>query len=412
MAIGGAMSLALRGPVHSGTLGVAGIGFAIGLDALSATVLLLVSLVGLVVLRYSRNYLAGDPGQGRFIRWLSTLAAVLMLILAGNVAQFALAWVATSVGLQRLLHFYPDRPAAVLAARKKFVTSRVAELCLLGAAVLAWLQFGSLDHRELAAGLAALGTGALPASVHAMALLLVLAALLKSAQFPLHGWLLEVMDMLTPVSALLHAGIVNAGGFLLLRHADLVSASPAALALLLVVGGLSALAGSVAMLAQTSVKVALAWSTIAQLGFMMLQCGLGAWSAALLHLVAHSLYKAHAFLASGSVIDLARASATLDPGGRAHPARLALALAVVLGAALGIGALAGVPLVTQPGNVALGAIVMLGLLHYVVGAIDERNSGYVLGRALATAVGVAAVYYALQTLAATLVQGTFVIAVS
>ena len=178
------------------------------------------------------------------------------------------------------------------------------------------------------------------------------------------------------------------------------------MALLLVVGGLSALAGSVAMLAQTSVKVALAWSTIAQLGFMMLQCGLGAWSAALLHLVAHSLYKAHAFLSSGSVIDLARASTTLSPGGRAHPARLALALAIVLGAAFGVGTLAGATLVSQPGSVALGAIVMRGLVHYVVGAIDERNSGYVLGRALATAIGVAALYYTLQWLAAALTRGT------
>ena len=406
-AIGGAILLALRGPAHSGTLGAAGIGLSIGFDSLTAIVLLLVSLVGLVVLRYSRNYLAGDPGQGRFIRWLSlTLAAVLMLILSGNVALFALAWVATSIGLQRLLRFYPDRPAAVLAARKKFITGRIADLCLLAAAVLAWRQFGSLDHRELASDIAALGAGAVPGSVHAIALLVVVAALLKSAQFPLHGWLLEVMETPTPVSALLHAGIVNAGGFLLLRHADLVSASPAAMALLLVVGGLSALAGSVAMLAQTSVKVALAWSTIAQLGFMMLQCGLGAWSAALLHLVAHSLYKAHAFLSSGSVVDLARASTTLSPGGRAHPARLALALAIVLGAAFGVGTLAGATLVSQPGSVALGAIVMLGLVHYVVGAIDERNSGYVLGRALATAIGVAALYYTLQWLAAALTRGT------
>ena len=105
-AIGGAILLALRGPAHSGTLGAAGIGLSIGFDSLTAIVLLLVSLVGLVVLRYSRNYLAGDPGQGRFIRWLSlTLAAVLMLILSGNVALFALAWVATSIGLQRLLRF-------------------------------------------------------------------------------------------------------------------------------------------------------------------------------------------------------------------------------------------------------------------------------------------------------------------
>jgi NAD(P)H-quinone oxidoreductase subunit 5 len=159
------------------------------------------------------------------------------------------------------------------------------------------------------------------------------------------------------------------------------------------------------MLTQTSVKVSLAYSTIAQMGFMMLQCGLGAYPAALLHIVAHSLYKAHAFLSSGSVIDLARASSTLNPGGKPHPARLGLALALVLSAAMLVGTLAGASVTTQPGVFALGAIVLLGLVHLVVGAIDERPNAYVLGRVVALAFGVAAIYYALQWGSAWLLAG-------
>ena len=116
------------------------------LDALSAIMLTLVAFVGAVVVRYSRNYLDGDPRQARFSRWLClTLAAVLVLIVSGNLVQFLLAWVATSLCLHRLLLFYPDRPAAWLAARKKLLVSRLGDLCLLTAAALIWRAFGSLD---------------------------------------------------------------------------------------------------------------------------------------------------------------------------------------------------------------------------------------------------------------------------
>ena len=238
--------------------------------------------------------------------------------------------------------------------------------------------------------------GGEPDHLTAIAVLLVAAALLKSAQFPFHGWLLEVMETPTPVSALLHAGIINAGGFLVLRFADLISLSAPALDTLAVVGGLTALFGSVVMLTQTSVKVALAYSTVAQMGFMLLQCGLGAFPAALLHIVAHSLYKAHAFLSSGSVVDLARASWSPSPGGQPHPARMAVAVAAVLAVALVVGTLFGASPTEKPGVFALGAIMLFGLTHLVAQAIDERPSRYVVGRTAAPAVLVAAAYFALQ----------------
>lgn len=398
VALSAGIAVAAYGPLTTGTLGIGGVGLGIYVDALSAIMVGLVAFVGLIVILYSRNYLDGDPGHGRFTRWLClTLAAVLLLIVSGNLFQFALSWIATSVGLNKLLLFYPERQAAMLAARKKFLASRLGDLCLLAAMALLHWTFGSLDYAVLFAGAETMRiAGDIPGTIHAVAVLLVVAALLKSAQFPFHGWLTEVMETPTPVSALLHAGVINAGGFLVLRFAGLISLSAPSMEMLVIVGGVTALFGSVVMLTQTSVKVSLAYSTIAQMGFMMLQCGLGAFAAALLHIVAHSLYKAHAFLSSGSVIDLARASWSPSPGGQPHPARMAIIVGLVLGVTLIVGTLFGATIAAQPGVFALGAVVMLGLAHLITQAFDERPSLYVIGRTFALAAVVAVAYFGLQ----------------
>jgi len=398
LALVAGVGVAVNGPLATTTIGVAGIGVGFYIDTLAAIMFALVAFVGLIVVLYSRNYLDGDRGQARFTRWLClTLAAVLLLIVSGNLFQFALAWIATSLGLNKLLLFYPERQAAVLAARKKFLASRLGDLCLIAAMALLHQTFGSLDYAVLFAGAETMRAGGdIPGAIHAVAVLLVVAALLKSAQFPLHGWLTEVMETPTPVSALLHAGVINAGGFLVLRFADVISLSAPSMEVLVIVGGVTALFGSVVMLTQTSVKVSLAYSTIAQMGFMMLQCGLGAFAAALLHIVAHSLYKAHAFLSSGSVIDLARASWSPSPGGGPHPARMAMIVGLVLATALVVGTVFGATITAQPGVFALGAVVMLGLAHLITQAFDERPSLYVVGRTVALAVGVSFAYFGLQ----------------
>ncbi|WP_372915316.1 NADH-quinone oxidoreductase subunit L [Sandarakinorhabdus sp.] len=399
-----ALLVALGGPLATPALPGIGILF----DALTAVMFLLVSFVGSIVVLFSRNYLAGDPGHSRFTRLLSgTLASVLLLILSGNMAMFLAAWVATSIGLGQLLVFYSDRPAAILAARKKFIASRLGDLCLAVAIALLWQATGTLEFTGLFAALKGVAAaGETPASLSIAAVLIAAAALLKSAQFPLHGWLTEVMETPTPVSALLHAGIINAGGFLALRFSPLLQLSTPSMDLLLVVGGFTALFASVVMLTQNAIKVALAWSTIAQMGFMLLQCGLGAWPAALLHIVAHSLYKAHAFLSSGSVVDIARASWSPSPGGAPHPARLGLAVVGVLAGVAIVGSLSGFDLGREPGLFALGAILLMGLTHYIAQSIDTRPTGFVIARTVMGAAVVAGLWFAVQAGMAAVMAGT------
>ena len=294
---------ALGSPAHHEFASWGPIGLTVHFDTLSAIMLLLVSFLAISVVSFSRNYLGGNAEQGRFFKWLSiTAGSVLLLVISGNLALFALAWTAVSLSLHKLLTFYCNRHGALLAARKKFLFSRLGDMALLGALWVTWNEFGTFDYAKLFA----IASGGATHSLQLIALLLVAAAIIKSAQFPFHGWLPDTMETPTPVSALMHAGIINAGGFLIIRLSQLMILSPGALELLAVVGGFTALFGSLVMITQTSVKRSLAFSTVAQMGFMMLQCGLGAFALALLHIVAHSLYKAHTFLSSGSVIQQTR----------------------------------------------------------------------------------------------------------
>jgi NAD(P)H-quinone oxidoreductase subunit 5 len=406
VAAASALACALAGAGRTPLLGAYGVGLSLQLDALAAILCVLVSFIGLVVVSYSRNYLDGDPGHVSFTRWLLlTLAAVLTLLISGNLLLLLAAWVLTSLSLGKLLLFYGSRPAAIRASRKKFVASRLGDAFLALAMLLLYLHFGTLEIAALSAQ-ARSGAETGSAAVTIAALLIVATAMLKSAQLPLHGWLIEVMETPTPVSALLHAGIINAGGFLVLRLSDVLLLATPALDVLAVVGGVTALFGSLVMLTQTSVKVQLAYSTVAQMGFMLLQCGLGAFSAALLHIVAHSLYKAHAFLSSGSIIDLARASWTPSPGGQPHAARLIFALAAVVGLALLMGLAFGMTLRSNPAQIALGSVLLMGLVHLMANAIDERPNAFVIARGALTAVGIALAYFALQAAMAWLVGGS------
>ncbi|MFT5711387.1 MAG: NAD(P)H-quinone oxidoreductase subunit 5 [Halioglobus sp.] len=281
-------------------------------DKLGLTAVLLVSLLGWVIINYSSRYMMGEPDQSRFARaMLFTLAGVSVLVLSHNLAVIVLAWSSTSIGLHFLLTHYRERKAAQIVAHKKFLVSRMAEVCLVVALILIYQEAGTLTLDDLHAHI----TGAiidsalvLPLSLHWAAVLFALAAILKSAQLPLHGWLIQVMEAPTPVSALLHAGVVNMGGFVLIRLSELLSLAPAAQTLLVFVGSLTAVLAGLVMMTRISIKVRLAWSTCAQMGFMLMEIGLGLYELALLHLVAHSLYKAHAFLSAGETVRAARYS--------------------------------------------------------------------------------------------------------
>jgi len=275
-------------------------------DRLTGVLSILSTFLFYIVCRYSKRYLMGDPGQGRFMFWLCmTGSFVFALILSQNLLLFSLAWCGISLSLHQLLQFYRDRQPALLAARKKFIISRLGDTALLGALVLTYREFGTWDFQSIfiaAERLRAAGLANVPLSVNLVCGLLVFAALLKSAQFPFHSWLPDTMETPTPVSALMHAGIINAGGILIIRLSPLISLSDSAMRALCLVGGFTALFASIVMLTQASIKRCLAFSTVAQMGFMMLECGLGAFHLALLHLAAHSFYKAYAFLSSGSVV--------------------------------------------------------------------------------------------------------------
>ncbi len=289
--------------MRSPLVGMNGIGGSLLIDVVSGPILALIALIGLIVIAYSRNYLAGDPGQSRFlIAMADTIAAALLFVMSGNLALSIVLLIIVSLSLHRLLTFYPDRPAAQRAAAKKFVVSRLADIALIIAATLLYRAFGTLEIADLMTSAKSSPENWSATGVTTALVMVTFAALIKSAQFPLHGWLLEVMETPTPVSALLHAGIVNAGGFLAIRLANGLLTSPVALDVLMTVGAVTALLASLIMATQTTVKGQLAYSTIAQMGFMLMQCGFGAFASALLHILAHSLYKAHAFLSAGSVM--------------------------------------------------------------------------------------------------------------
>ncbi len=397
-----AASLILQGAGDSRLIGLQGVGLSIRLDAISVVMLLLVSFIGWVVVRYTATYLDGEMRQGAFTGWLClTLASVLLLVLSGNLVQLVLAWVATSLFLHRLLLFYPDRIAARRAAAKKFVTARIADVALIGAAVLLALAYGTTD---IAAILSAARAGDGGGLAIAAAGFLAAAALLKSAQFPTHGWLTEVMETPTPVSALLHAGVINAGGFLLIRFANVMLLAPGVLAVLVMIGGFTALFGGLVMLTQPAVKTSLAWSTVAQMGFMILECGLGLFPLALLHIVAHSLYKAHSFLASGGAVDLI--AANRRPGPVAIPKAGAVGRAFLL--ALAIFAVVGFGFGFQhksPQAIALGAILIFGVAYMLAQGLADAAPRALTRRTIVYAVATSVSYFALQVFAVWLTAG-------
>ncbi|MEO6124470.1 MAG: NADH-quinone oxidoreductase subunit L [Ilumatobacteraceae bacterium] len=401
-------------------------GWLVRADTLGVMMLALATFVGWVVVRYSQNYLNGDPGERRYIgRLLTTLAAVCLVAVANNLIVLTLAWMGTSLALHGLLTFYGHRHAAVGAAHKKFLLARCADACMLGAVVAFFVAFDTFRIDGIVA--AAASTSSLPMSARIGIAFVGLAAILKCAQLPFHGWLIQVMEAPTPVSALLHAGVVNLGGFVLLRFAPVVDRAVETRTMLVIVGSLTAAIAALVMTTRVSIKVSLAWSTCAQMGFMLLQCGLGVWEMALLHLAAHSVYKANAFLsAGGAVRDTQRrhlAGSVLAPTITTTVVATTAAVAgiIVVGwvwstlpfgeplpasvwVLAGVVALAVVPLVSplsgaakrlvQPATIAAAVavpVVYIGL-HEILGQLVPHGAAAPLGLLIIVAVALAATF--------------------
>jgi NADH-quinone oxidoreductase subunit L len=280
----------------------------------------LITGVSLVIQVYSERYMQGDAGYVKFFGLLSLLTAVLLsLVTSGNLLWLFICWHAVTWLLNILLSFNKASAAARSAARSVLHVQGIGDAALLLGIALTYMTFGTLDLVQLFQMMNDMparpvwGSGAWweMDAVTGITLVLVLTVMTKSAQFPFHVWLPGTIEAPTPVSAMLHAGIVNAGGFLVNRLAPLYGLAPATLYVLFVIGALTALIGASTMLTQPSIKRTLVYSTMGQMGYMVMECGLGAFALAIFHLCAHGLFKATLFLNSGAGIQKARAELRL-----------------------------------------------------------------------------------------------------
>ncbi|MFT6855801.1 MAG: NAD(P)H-quinone oxidoreductase subunit 5 [Cyclobacteriaceae bacterium] len=388
---------------QSATIGWNELGFSIRLDALSMTMFTMISLLGFIILRFSTNYLDGDARQAIFLaRLATTIASVELLVLSGNLGQLFVFWVITSVCMHYLLVFYRNRPQAIAAARKKFIVARLGDLSLFLAIVLVYVSIGSGDLAKIFEEVQNAGFLSVPLTW--ATIFFVLAAVLKSAQFPTHGWLIEVVETPTPVSALLHAGLLNAGPFLIVRMGFLMSASTTASLMLIIIGGFTAMFASVVYLTQPTVKVSLGYSSVAHMGFSLLVCGFGVYSAAILHLVAHSFYKAHSFLSSGSTIDSVRAKRISVPKRRGSYLLIALSIAFSLAVYAIFCYLWGIQPQQDFGLMAIGAIIVMGLSQILTQTLDSKGTVKAMLQSAFLVIAVAGLFFILEKAAHWLLQ--------
>lgn len=373
------------GVVETELMGIKNAGLSFRFDTLSIVMLTMISILSFIVIRFSHNYLDGDSRQGLFIgRLTATIASVQLLVVSGNIVVFFVAWVLTSVFLQKLLLFYKERPGAIIAARKKFIAARLADICLATAFAIFYYEFQTGNLELIFQGtIENFRLGNTSLAIELAAVLIAAAAILKSAQFPLHGWLVEVMETPTPVSALLHAGLLNAGPFLVIRMAFIFEASHFASIVLIVVGSFTALFASIVFMTQTSIKTTLGYSSVGHMGFSLFLCGLGLYPAALLHVVAHSFYKAHAFLSSGSVIEIIRFAKVVETKRLASPIRMFLGITLGLALYSGFAYIWGVDMERDFYLIIIGSIIAMGLSTILTSAIDSKwNTSSVLSASL------------------------------
>jgi len=333
-------------------------GMILRVDGLTGVMAVVTTFVSGIVHSFSRRYMAGAKHLDRFFARLFGLTLIVLLLTAANhLVLFVLTWAAMGWVLADLIGHvrgWPQARAASRYARQFFLSGSAL---LAGALGLLGVQAGTWTIDGV---LAAVGSLSTPVVVVAASMLLF-AAMIQSALVPFHRWLLSSMTAPTPVSAFMHAGLVNAGGVLLARFAPVAFEVPAVMLGIVVVGGVSALLGQAWMLVQTDVKRQLGASTVAQMGFMVLQGGLGFVPAAIAHLLLHGFYKAYLFLSSGSVVEPTRP----DPCDRSSPSILSglVTLATAIGGGALFATLTGKSLTALNSGTVLTVFVVIAVLH-------------------------------------------------
>ncbi|HEY3318181.1 MAG TPA: NADH-quinone oxidoreductase subunit L [Coriobacteriia bacterium] len=305
-------------------------------DGLAALMLVVVGVVALMVMLFSVGYMAGDDGYTRYFALLALFTTAMSgLVLSADLVVLLGAWELVGACSYLLIGFWYRRPSAAAAALKAFLVTHVGDAGMLLGIALLWSRTRDVSLDGLRSAAASLPPGV----TTAIALLLLLGAIGKSAQFPLHFWLPDAMEGPTPVSALIHAAtMVAAGVFLVARLQPLFQASPTASGVVLAVGAFTALMAATIAVAQSDIKKVLAYSTISQLGFMFAALGAGAWQAAMFHLVTHAAFKALLFLGAGSVIHGTGTQELSEMGGLARKMPVTAVTWLV-----GALALAGIP---------------------------------------------------------------------
>src|SRR6478672_5371750 len=297
------------------TSGMLDVHIGLSIDRLTSVMLLLVTTVSALVHIYTIGYMQGEPGYARFFSYIALFTfSMLMLVLADNFLQLFVFWEAVGLCSYLLIGHWYERQSAVAAATKAFIVNRVGDFGFILGLLLVFATFDSLDYATVFANvgpatakvmnvLEPLGGSLEVSTITVICLLLFMGAVGKSAQFPLHVWLPDAMEGPTPISALIHAAtMVTAGVFMVARLAPLYNASPAAMSVVAVVGAITMVLGATIALTQTDIKRVVAYSTMSQLGYMMMACGLGAYAAGMYHLMTHGAFKALLFLGCGSVI--------------------------------------------------------------------------------------------------------------
>ena len=269
-------------------------------DPLTCVMLLVVTGVGALIHLYSVGYMHGDPGYARYFAYLNLFVfSMTMLVIAGDFLLLYVFWEAVGLCSYLLIGFWYTRPAATQAGKKAFIVNRVGDFGFGLGVMWLWTVLGTLEYGAVFKGAETLA----PATATGIALLLFMGACGKSAQLPLHTWLPDAMEGPTPVSALIHAAtMVTAGVYMVARSHALFERSGTALEVVAWVGTATALFAATIGLVQPDIKRVLAYSTVSQLGYMFAAIGLGAYAAAIFHLVTHAFFKALLFLGAGSVI--------------------------------------------------------------------------------------------------------------